>query len=48
LSSLYLAAYSLSEVCGAMIEGAVWLLFCISGVEIVRWRGKTQRLMTPG
>jgi hypothetical protein len=22
----------------AMIEGAAWLLFCISGVEIVRWR----------
>jgi hypothetical protein len=21
-----------------MIEGAAWLLFCISGVEIMRWR----------
>jgi hypothetical protein len=22
----------------ALAEGAAWLLFCVSGVEIVRWR----------
>ncbi len=38
LSSLYLGAYYLSDVLLAMGEGAVWLFFCISGVEIVRWR----------
>ncbi|HEX4665084.1 MAG TPA: VTT domain-containing protein [Chthoniobacterales bacterium] len=38
LSSLYLRAAELSEALTAMIEGAAWLLFCISGVEIVRWR----------
>jgi len=43
LSSLYLGGYFLSDVLAAMIEGAVWLFFCISGVEIVRWRAETQR-----
>ena len=43
LSSLYLCASDLSEVLAAMIEGAAWLLFCISGVEIVRWREKARR-----
>ena len=43
LSSLYLRAAELSEVLAAMIEGAVWLLFCISGVEIVRWRENARR-----
>jgi undecaprenyl-diphosphatase len=38
LSSLYLRAAELSEALAAMIEGAAWLLFCISGVEIMRWR----------
>ena len=38
LSSLYLRASELSEALAAMIEGAAWLLFCISGVEIMRWR----------
>jgi membrane protein DedA with SNARE-associated domain len=38
LSSLYREATQLSNALAAMIEGAAWLLFCISGVEIVRWR----------
>jgi membrane protein DedA with SNARE-associated domain len=38
LSSLYRETTLLSNALAAMIEGAVWLLFCISGVEIVRWR----------
>jgi undecaprenyl-diphosphatase len=38
LSSLYLRAAELSEALAAMVEGAAWLLFCISGVEIMRWR----------
>jgi len=38
LSSLYFGASQLSDLVAAMIEGAAWLLFCISGVEIVRWR----------
>ena len=38
LSSLYFGASQLSNVVAAMIEGAALLLFCISGVEIVRWR----------
>ena len=46
LSSLYLGAYSFSDVLGAMIEGAVWLSFCISGVEIVRWREKSHRVVS--
>ncbi len=42
-SSLYLRASELSEVLAAMIEGTAWLFFCISGVEIVRWREEAQR-----
>jgi undecaprenyl-diphosphatase len=42
LSSLYFGASQLSGVVAAMIEGAAWLLFCISGVEIVRWRENTR------
>ena len=38
LSSLYRDATQLTDALAAMIEGAAWLLFCISGVEIVRWR----------
>jgi membrane protein DedA with SNARE-associated domain len=38
LSSLYFGASQLSDAVAAMIEGAIWLLFCISGVEIIRWR----------
>lgn len=38
LCSLYREATQLSNAMAAMIEGTVWLLFCISGVEIVRWR----------
>jgi undecaprenyl-diphosphatase len=38
LSSLYRETAQLSNALAAMIEGAAWLLFCISGVEIVRWR----------
>lgn len=38
LSSLYLQAIELSDALVAMAEGAAWLLFCVSGVEIVRWR----------
>jgi len=38
LSSLYFGASQLSDAVAAMIEGTAWLLFCISGVEIVRWR----------
>ena len=43
LSSLYLRASELSEALAAMVEGAAWLLFCISGVEIVRWREGAHR-----
>jgi len=43
LSSLYHGASQLSDALAAMIEGAAWLLFCISGVEIVRWREMAQR-----
>ena len=43
LSSLYLGATLFSDALIAMLEGAAWLLFCISGVEIVRWREKAQR-----
>lgn len=43
LSNLYLGAYSLSDALVAMIEGGVWLFFCISGVEIVRWRAQAHR-----
>ena len=38
LSGLYLEATELSNALVAMVEGAAWVLFCISGVEIVRWR----------
>jgi undecaprenyl-diphosphatase len=38
LSRVYLEAVQLSEALVALFEGAIWLLFCISGVEIVRWR----------
>jgi undecaprenyl-diphosphatase len=38
LSGLYLEATELSDALVAMVEGAAWVLFCISGVEIVRWR----------
>jgi len=48
LSSLYLGGYYLSDVLAAMIEGAGWLFFCISGVEIVRWREKAHRPLSPG
>ena len=40
LSGLYLQATELSDALVAMVEGAVWVLFCVSGVEIVRWREK--------
>jgi undecaprenyl-diphosphatase len=43
LSSLYRATTQLSDALAAMIEGATWLLFCISGVEIVRWREDAHR-----
>jgi undecaprenyl-diphosphatase len=42
LSSLYFGASQLSDAMAAMIEGAAWLLFCISGVEMVRWRENAQ------
>jgi membrane protein DedA with SNARE-associated domain len=49
LSSLYLGAYYLSDALIAMIEGAVWLFFCISGVEIVCWRAQAHRVaLAPG
>ena len=38
LSSLYFGASQLSDAVAAMIEGVAWLIFCVSGVEIVRWR----------
>jgi membrane protein DedA with SNARE-associated domain len=47
LSSLALRAAELSEALAAMIEGAVWLLFCISGVEIMRWREAAQQAALP-
>ena len=37
-SRLYLGAYYFSDILAALIEGAVWLLFCLSGVALVRWR----------
>jgi undecaprenyl-diphosphatase len=37
-SRLYLGAYYFSDILTALIEGAAWLLFCISGVALVRWR----------
>jgi len=43
LSSLYHGASQLSDALAAMIEGAAWLLFCISGEEIVRWREAARR-----
>lgn len=43
LSSLYLRASLLSILLAAIIEGVVWLLLCISGVEIVRWRENAHR-----
>ena len=43
LSSLYLGGTELSDALAAMMEGAVWLFFCISGVEIVRWREEEHR-----
>lgn len=47
LSSLYLGAHFFSDLIAALLEGAVWLLFCISGVEIVRWREKAHRAAAP-
>lgn len=38
LSSLYLGTTALSDAIVAMGEGVAWLIFCLSGVEIVRWR----------
>ena len=38
LSSLYLETTLLSDALVALVEGAAWVLVCISGVEIVRWR----------
>ncbi len=43
LSRLYLGAVQLSDVLVAITEGSFWLLFCISGVEIVRWRELAHR-----
>ena len=37
-SRVYLGAYYFSDILAALIEGAVWLLFCLSGVALVRWR----------
>ena len=42
-SRLYLGAYYFSDILAAMIEGSVWLLFCISGVALVRWRAEAHR-----
>jgi membrane protein DedA with SNARE-associated domain len=47
LSSLYREATQLSNALAAMIEGAAWLVFCISGVEIVRWRESARREIWP-
>ena len=38
LSSLYLKVTLLTDALIAMVEGAAWVLVCVSGVEIVRWR----------
>ncbi len=38
LSSLYLGGTEFSDALAAMVEGAIWVFVCISGVEIVRWR----------
>lgn len=40
LSKLYLGETLLSDALISMAEGTAWVLFCISGVEIVRWREK--------
>lgn len=41
-SRLYLEAYYLSDILAALIEGTVWLLFCVSGVALVRWRASNR------
>jgi membrane protein DedA with SNARE-associated domain len=43
LCSLYLGGTQLSEAVAAVLEGAFWLSFSISGVEIVRWRKVAHR-----
>ena len=48
LSSLYLGTTQLSDALAAMMEGAAWLLFCVSGVEIVRWRETWLSMGDPG
>ena len=47
LSRLYLGGAQLSDVLVAMTEGSIWLLFCISGVEIVHWREMAHRAPLP-
>ncbi len=42
-SRLYLGAYYFSDILAAVIEGTVWLLFCLSGVALVRWRAAAHR-----
>ena len=36
------------DALAAMMEGAAWLLFCVSGVEIVRWRETWLSMGDPG
>ncbi len=47
LSSLYLEVTLLSDALIAMVEGVAWVLFCISGVEIVRWREAAREGIPP-
>ncbi|MEO8044466.1 MAG: VTT domain-containing protein [Spartobacteria bacterium] len=47
LSSLYLEVTLLSDALIAMVEGAAWVLFCVSGVEIIRWRETARQEIPP-
>lgn len=42
-SRLYLGAHYLSDVLGAMAEGAAWLTFCLITAEVAKARAKPRR-----
>ena len=46
-SRVYLGAYYFSDIIAAVIEGAVWLLFCLSGVALLRWRANAHKISAP-
>ncbi len=41
-SRAYLGAHYLSDVLGAIAEGAAWLTFCLIGAEVIKARGKSR------